>query len=758
MTDSLYPSTAQSSTSKGEVTLRFSLQGMSCAGCAQTIEQTIQRIPGVIQASVNFATEEATVKLNPHQAQAQVIEAAVSEIGFSAQSIRADALASDPEQATRTAQFKALQLKVAVGLGLCSVLIIGTLPMMLGLPIPWIPAWLGNPWLQLALTLPIQGWVGGSFYRGAWVAFQRRAADMNTLIVLGTSAAFIYSLFPTLFPGFFINQGLRPDVYYEVAAVVVTLVLLGRLLEARARDQTSDAIRRLIGLQAKTARVIRQGVEQDIPITEVQMHDQVRVRPGEKIPVDGVVVEGSSTVDEAMVTGESLPVTKHVGDEVIGATLNKTGSFVMQATRVGQETVLAQIIQMVKAAQGSKAPIQQLADRVTRWFVPSVIAIALATFVLWFIVMGNVTLALINMVGVLIIACPCALGLATPTSIMVGTGKGAEQGVLIKGGDVLELAHKVQTIVLDKTGTLTEGKPKVTDCIDLKGNPLQLLRWAAGVERYSEHPLAAAVVTYTQDQSLSLPEAQHFEAIAGQGVQGYVEGHLVQVGSRSWLQALGISTEETQWLALEAEGKTVVGVGVDQQLLGFIGIADTLKSSSAAAVRRLQHMGLNVVMITGDNPRTAAAIGQAVGISQVLAEVKPNQKAQQVQALQDQGQIVAMVGDGINDAPALAQADVGIAIGTGTDVAIAASSITLISGDLMGVVTAIQLSQATMANIRQNLFFAYVYNSVGIPIAAGVLYPLFGWLLNPMVAGTAMALSSVSVVTNALRLRQFKPH
>ena len=539
--------------------------------------------------------------------------------------------------------------------------------------------------------------------------------------------------------------------------------MLGRLLENRAKGQTSEAIRQLIGLQAKTARVIRHGREVDIPIAEVVLGDIILVRPGEKIPVDGEIVHGASTIDESMVTGESLPVKKQSGDEVIGATLNKTGSFKFKATRVGKDTFLAQIVKLVQQAQGSKAPIQRLADRVTGWFVPAVIAIAIATFIIWFNIMGNVTMALITTVGVLIIACPCALGLATPTSIMVGTGKGAENGILIKGAESLELAHKLQAIVLDKTGTITQGKPTVTDFVTVNGtansNELKLLSLAASVERNSEHPLAEAVVQYARAQGVEPTEVREFEAVAGSGVQGYASDRLVQIGTHRWMNELGINTSQLQqqWDRLEYLGKTVIWIAIDGTVQGIMGISDAVKPSSTGAIRTLQRMGLEVVMLTGDNRRTAEVIAREVGIKRVFAEVRPDQKATQVQNLQAEGKVVAMVGDGINDAPALAQADVGIAIGTGTDVAIAASDLTLISGDLQGIVTAIQLSRATIRNIRQNLFFAFIYNVAGIPIAAGILFPFFGWLLSPIIAGAAMAFSSVSVVTNALRLRNFHP-
>lgn len=535
-------------------------------------------------------------------------------------------------------------------------------------------------------------------------------------------------------------------------------------MENRAKGETSEAIRKLMGLQAKTARVVRDGAEIDIPIAEVVVGDVIIVRPGEKIPVDGEVIAGTSAVDESMITGESIPISKEPGDDVIGATINKTGSFRFRATRVGKDTALAQIVQLVQQAQGSKAPIQKLADQVTGWFVPGVIGIAIATFTIWFDLMGNLTLAMITMVGVLIIACPCALGLATPTSVTVGIGKGAENGILIKGADSLELALKIQTIVLDKTGTITEGKPGVTDFVTVRGtanhNEINLLQLAGAIERNSEHPLAEAVVQFAQLQTgeTSLPETENFEAVAGSGVQGVVNRRLVQIGTQRWMDELGIETLplQAQKVAWEEAGKTAVFIAVDSQLEGLIGIADKIKSSSPTAIRAMERMGLEVVMLTGDNRRTADAIAQEAGIQRVFAEVRPDQKADTVKKLQAEGKVVAMVGDGINDAPALAQADVGLAIGTGTDVAIAASDITLISGDLMGIVTAIRLSRATMRNIRQNLFFAFAYNAAGIPIAAGILFPFFGWLLSPVIAGAAMAFSSVSVVTNALRLRKFQ--
>ncbi|MBD2340273.1 copper-translocating P-type ATPase [Calothrix sp. FACHB-156] len=759
------------------------LRGMSCASCARSVEDAIRSVPGVNECNVNFGAEQATVDYDPKRTDLQAIQDAVDAAGYSALPLQEQNLMAgedDEEKRHRLQESRDLQRKVTVGGIISAVLVIGSLPMMTGLNLPLIPTWLHNPWLQLVLTSPVQFWCGYSFYINCWKALKRHAATMDTLIALGTSAAYFYSLFVTLVPGFFIAQGLNPDVYYETAAIVITLILLGRLFENRAKGQTSDAIRKLIGLQAKTARLIRNGREVDVPIEQVQIGDVVLVRPGEKIPVDGEVVEGTSTVDEAMVTGESVPVKKQLGDEVIGATINKTGSFKFRTTRVGADTVLAQIVLLVQQAQGSKAPIQRLADQVTGWFVPAVIAIAIFTFIIWYNIMGNVTLALITTVGVLIIACPCALGLATPTSVMVGTGKGAENGILIKGAESLELAHQIQTIVLDKTGTITQGKPTVTDFVTVNGtangNEMQLIQLAASVERYSEHPLAEAVVRYAETQEMQLiASVQDFAAIAGSGVQGTVANRLVQIGTQRWMEELSINTQALQAdkERLEYLGKTAVWLAVDGEIKGVMGIADAIKPTSPQAVRALQKLGLEVVMLTGDNQRTAESIAREVGITRVLAEVRPDQKAEVIKSLQvgeqrrrrktqhsalsTQHSIVAMVGDGINDAPALAQADVGIAIGTGTDVAIAASDITLISGDLQAIVTAIQLSRATIHNIRQNLFFAFIYNVAGIPIAAGILFPIFGWLLNPIIAGAAMAFSSVSVVTNALRLRNFQP-
>ena len=740
----------------------------------------MRSVPGVAEVNVNFGAEQANIQYDPKQTNLEQIQQAIVDAGYSSYSLQDQEFVTDETDTEKTArlrEFRQLRQKIMVAGVISVVLVVGSLPMMLGLPIPFIPLWLHNSWLQLVLSTPVLFWAGREFFINAWKAVKRHTATMDTLVALGTGSAYLYSIVATVIPGFFMAQGLNADVYYEAANVIITLILLGRLLETRARGQTSDAIRKLIGLQARNARIVRDGQELEIPIQAVQIGDVVMVRPGEKIPVDGEVVEGTSTIDESMVTGESMPTKKQPGDEVIGATINKTGSFRFRATRVGKDTVLAQIVQLVQQAQGSKAPIQRLADQVTGWFVPVVIAIAIATFLIWFNLMGNVTLALVTTVGVLIIACPCALGLATPTSVMVGTGKGAENGILIKGAESLELAHQIETIVLDKTGTLTQGNPTVTDFISSVGsaNELKLLRLVASIERNSEHPLAEAVVRYAQSQEVTLDNVQNFEAVAGSGVEGMVSNQLVQIGTQRWLNELSIDTASVQVekARLEALGKTVILIAVDRQLQGLMAISDALKPSSIQAVRSLQRLGLEVMMLTGDNQQTADAIAREVGIQTVIAEVRPDQKAAVIESIQSgkfgkqsttqtksrhtKSKIVAMVGDGINDAPALAQADVGIAIGTGTDVAIAASDITLISGDLQSIVTAIQLSRATMNNIRQNLFFAFIYNTLGIPIAAGILFPIFGWLLNPIIAGGAMAFSSVSVLTNALRLRNFKP-
>ena len=660
-----------------------------------------------------------------------------------------------------------LRRKVSVA-AVLTVLVMGSsLPHMLGLhSLPLLPFWFTSPWTQLILTTPVLFWCGRDFFTGAVSAFRQHSADMNTLVAAGTGIAYLTSLFTTLFPQVLIAEGLPADVYYETVAVILTLVLLGRLLEARARGQTSEAIRRLLQLQPPSARVLRDGQPVEVPVSMVVVGDLVQVRPGEKIPVDGEVSEGSSWVEESMLTGEPTPVAKAAGDAVIGASMNRSGSFTFRVSRVGADTVLAQIVELVRQAQSSRTQVQRLADQVVGWFVPVVIALAIAAFVVWFLISGNPVLAMLFLVSVLVIACPCALGLATPTSIMVASGKGAENGLIFRSAEALETAGKLRTIVLDKTGTLTRGQPEVTDFERLAGGVLPadtLLALTAALESRSEHPLAEAITTYARSQlkDSELPAVEDFEAVAGRGVQGAIGGQQVRVGTPRWFDELGINTASLKPLVERLEvaaARSVAVVVVDGRLEGCFGVADPLKASSAAAVAGLRRLGLQVVMLSGDARRTAEVVAAQVGIERVIAEVRPADKSSVIRKLQERGEgPVAMVGDGINDAPALAQADVGIAMGTGTDVAIAASDITLISGNLAGVPAAIELSRAAMANIRQNLFFAFAYNVAGIPIAAGLLFPFTGWLLSPMIAGAAMAFSSVSVVRNALRLRTFRP-
>ena len=624
----------------------------------------------------------------------------------------------------------------------------------------WVPMFLMNRWLQFALIAPVMGWVGWPIHRTGWLALAHRAADMNSLITLGTVAAFGYSTVVTVVPSV-VPADVR-DVYFEAVGVIVTLILLGRLLEARAKAGTGEAIRRLIGLQPRTARVERDGNAVEIPIEQVLAGDVVLVRPGEKVPVDGEILDGRSNLDESMVTGESMPVTKTQGDVVIGATLNQTGAFRMRATRVGRDTMLAQIVQLVRQAQSSKAPIQRLADAVSRWFVPAVLFVAIATFVIWFDVGPTPAFqfALVAAVAVLIIACPCALGIATPLSIMVATGKGAEAGVLIKSAEALETAHKLDVLILDKTGTLTKGHPELTDIVTTGGfDEAALLALVASAEARSEHPLAQAIVTAAAERNLTIVDTESFESVTGKGIIATVGGRRVLVGNEGLLTDAAVDPTSLVGAATRfaTDGKTAMFVAVDGAPAGVVAVADTLKDDAVASVAALRRLGLEVVMLTGDNRRTAEAIARATGVDRVLAEVLPGDKAAEVARLQAEGHLVGMVGDGINDAPALAQADVGIAIGTGTDVAIEAADVTLISGQLTGLVTAIALSKATMRNIRQNLGFAFGYNALGVPLAAGLLYPILGWRLNPMIAAAAMAASSLSVVTNANRLRRFRP-
>ena len=747
----------------------LSLAGMTCNACARRIERRLTNAEGVQSANVNFATARATVEYNPRATRPERLIETVKEIGYGASNAEEEG-AADREREAERKEGEGLRRRFLVAAILSApVLLVAMSHGRIALfNVPWIN------WAQLALTLPVIFYSGWPFYKSAWTALKHRAADMNTLIATGTGAAFIYSLVVTIAPqAVSTNHSAMPGmsggemnaapVYYEAASVIIALILLGRLLEARARGKTSDAIKRLLKMQPRTARVIREeGREVDLPIEEVVVGDIVVVRPGEKIPVDGTVVEGASAVNEAMLTGESMPVEKTTGAEVIGATTNGTGSFRFRATKVGRDTALQQIVRMVEQAQGARAPIARLADVISGYFTPVVLCIAIDAFVVWFIVAppeSRLSYALVNFVSVLIIACPCALGLATPTAVMVGTGRGAEHGILVKGGEALEMAHRLTTIVLDKTGTITKGQPAVTDVLTVEGyDKNELLRLAASAERGSEHPLGEAIVRRAEEHGLTLANATKFNALAGHGVEAEVEGRRVLLGNLKLMTERDIAIKDLRERAaiLTAAGKTAVYVAIDGAAAGVVAVADETKAESKEAVGALQRLGLEVVMLTGDNWQTAEAVARAVGIKRVLAEVLPEGKAAEVKKLQATGARVAMVGDGINDAPALAQADIGIAIGTGTDVAIEASDITLIRGDLNGVATAIALSRQTIKVIKQNLFWAFVYNTLGIPLAAGVLYPFTGWLLSPIIASAAMALSSVSVITNSLRLKRFR--
>ena len=737
--------------------LDLPINGMHCAGCAGRIENALQGLAGMQQAQVNFATEKATVHFDPAALNRHAISRRIEEVGYSVPDTDLDD-PIDSERLARTVEIRDLSRKFIVSLALGLPVMLGSMPALF----PWTPDWLRQPYVLLVLTTPVQFWVGWSFYQGAWAALKQKSADMSTLVALGTSAAYLYSAAVTFLPQAFSRLGVGTHVYFDTAVMILALIILGRLLEARARGQTSEAIRKLMGLRARTARVWRGGTTVDIPVRDVASGDLVLVRPGEKVPVDGLITEGHSTLDESMLTGESLPLDKTPGDPVFGATLNKTGSFTMRATRVGRDTVLAQIVRLVEEAQGSKAPIQRLADEVARVFVPAVMAAALLTFAAWLLwgPTPAIAFALLNFIAVLIIACPCALGLATPTAIRVGTGKGAELGILFKSSPALETAHKLQAVVLDKTGTLTQGQPSVTDVVTHNGfTESEVLRLAASTERASEHPVAQAVVAAARADDLELEAARDAEALPGRGMSAVVGSQSVLIGNHALMQHADVPLGKLEEVAdrLAGDGKTPLFVALDRRAAGVIAVADTLKPRAREAIAALRHLGIEVFMLTGDHRRSAQAVARQLGIDAVLAEVMPDQKAAQVKQLQAQGKRVAMVGDGINDAPALAQADVGIAIGSGTDVALAAADVTLITGDVRGVATAMQLSRHTMRTIRQNLFWAFIYNLLGIPVAAGVLYPVFGVSLNPALAAAAMALSSVSVVCNSLRLRRFRP-
>ena len=714
------------------------LKGMTCAACAARLEKALNKLDGVVKAVVNFAMGNAMVEYNASQVTVGDMIKAVQRAGYDAEEkTREDEDIEKKERERELRQLRGLFIMSAI---LSFPLVAAMVFHLIGSPIEI----LHNPWVQMSLATPVQFVVGYRFYKGAYHALKGGGANMDVLVSIGTTAAYLYSVYNGFFAGDAMN------LYFEASAVVITLIMLGKYLEAVAKGKTSEAIKKLMGLRAKTARVVRDGREEDIPVENVVIGDIVVVRPGEKVPVDGEIIEGRSAVDESMLTGESIPVEKNPGDTVIGATINKTGSFKFRATKVGRDTVLSQIVRMVEEAQGSKAPVQKLADKISGVFVPVVMVIALISLLLWWLVAKDLNAGIINAVAVLVIACPCALGLATPTSVMVGTGKGAENGILIKGGEYLQRAHEIDALILDKTGTITKGKPELTDVISAGSlSEEELLRFAAITERGSEHPLGEAIVKGARERGIELSEASEFEAVPGHGVAAVIEGKRILLGNRRLMQKEGVSLGDAEQVLsrLETEGKTAMLMAVEGSLAGVLAVADTLKENSKKAVEELKSMGIDIYMITGDNKTTAEAIARQVGIDNVLAEVLPEHKAEEVMKLIKAGKVTGMVGDGINDAPALAAADVGFAIGTGTDVAMEAADITLMGGDLMGIVLAVRLSRATMRNIKQNLFWAFAYNSVGIPFAA------LGFL-SPVIAGAAMAFSSVSVVSNALRLKR----
>lgn len=726
--------------------LELFIPDIHCASCVATIEKSLKTKKGIISYNTNLANKIIYIDYNSELTSQEEIKKAILAIGYTPKNIETDSQKQIKLLEKKEYQEQKLKFKISLFF---------TIPIfILSMFFPYFS--LKNV-IMLILSIPVIFWAGRQFYVGAYKALIHKSANMNTLIAVGTGAAFLYSFAATVFPDLFISVGQKPEVYYEVAAVIITLILMGKMLEAKAKGKTSQSIQKLIGLQPKTARVINKNGEQDVEIGDLKVGDIIIVKPGEKIPVDGEIIEGTSTVNESMITGESLPIDKKIGDIVIGATINQTGSFKYKATKVGKDTMLQQIIRLVEQAQGSKAPIQRLADIISGYFVPVVIVIAIITFLLWFYLAPETIkfhYAIMNFVAVLIIACPCALGLATPTAIMVGTGVGAEQGILIKSGASLEILHKVQTLILDKTGTITKGEPEVTNIVtNIDKN--DFLFYTASAEKNSEHPLSKAIIQNAEVNNISLIEPENFQSLTGSGIKAKVNNKEILIGNKNLLEEykIGLNFSEEYHNFLN-EGKTVIFVSINSKVEGIIAIADTIKSESISAIKQFQKMGLEVIMLTGDNKKTAKLIAKQVGISRVITDVLPQDKANIVSQIQNENKIVAMVGDGINDAPALVKADIGIAIGTGTDIAMESSDITLIKGNLLSVVNAIKLSKKTIGIIKQNLFFSLFYNSLGIPIAAGILYPSFGMLLSPMLAAFAMAASSVSVVFNSLRLRK----
>jgi len=724
--------------------------GMHSPHCEGVIKNGLKDVKGISKVEASFPNESAIISFNPEAITLDEIKKKIKKLGYEA--LVKEEIKTDAEREAKLKEIRNLRNKFIVGAVLSIMIFIGSFPEWFS----FSPEILQNLYVLSVLTVPVQFWVGWQFYRGFWNALKAKTADMNTLIAVGTSAAFVYSVVATFFPDFF-KGAVMVVVYYDTAAIIITLIILGRYLEAIAKGHTSDAIKKLMGLQPKTATVIRRGKEEKILIENVVVGDIIIIKPGEKIPVDGIVVYGSSSVDESMITGESMPVGKKIDDKVIGATINKNGMLKIKAAKVGKDTILAQIIKLVEEAQGSKAPIQRLADKVSGIFVPVVIGISILTFIVWYFFGPEpaFTFALVNFVSVLIIACPCALGLATPTAIMVGTGKGAENGILIKNGEALETAHKINAIIFDKTGTLTKGKPEVTDIVQISKTK-DALKFAAIVEKHSEHPLASAIIE--KARKMKIPDAHGFKAISGKGVSAKYQGKTIVFGNRRLMQEnkIKIAAFESKLAKLEDEGKTAMILAMNKEIIGIIAVADTITEYAKEAIWKLEKMKKEVYMITGDNERTARAIAKQIGIKNVLANVLPEDKANAVKKLQEKGKVVAMIGDGINDSPALAQADVGIAIGSGTDIAIETGGIVLIKNDVRDVVKAIRLSSYTIRKIKQNLFWAFIYNTLGIPVAAGVLYPVSGFLLSPIIAGGAMALSSISVVTNSLVMKRFK--